>query len=54
MFRDQVGVAPKLYARIIRFNRVMQHLRHGGHGTWADLALEFGYYDQAHLVRDVR
>ncbi len=54
MFRDQVGVAPKLFARIIRFNRVMQHLRHGGHGTWADLALEFGYYDQAHLVRDVR
>ena len=26
----------------------------GGPGTWADLALQFGYYDQAHLVRDVR
>jgi AraC-like DNA-binding protein len=54
MFRDQVGVPPKLLARIIRFDRLMQHLRHGGRGTWADLALEFGYYDQAHLVRDVR
>jgi AraC-like DNA-binding protein len=54
MFRDQVGIPPKLLARIIRFDRLMQHLRHGGRGTWADLALEFGYYDQAHLVRDVR
>jgi AraC-like DNA-binding protein len=54
MFRDQVGIPPKLLARIIRFNRLMQHLRRGGEGTWADLALEFGYYDQAHLVRDVR
>jgi AraC-like DNA-binding protein len=54
MFRDQVGIPPKLLARIIRFDRLVQHLRHGGGGTWADLALEFGYYDQAHLVRDVR
>jgi AraC-like DNA-binding protein len=54
LFRDHVGIPPKLLARIIRFNRLMQHLRHGGRGTWADLALEFGYYDQAHLVRDVR
>jgi AraC-like DNA-binding protein len=54
MFRDQVGIPPKLLARIIRFNRLLQHLRHSGGGTWADLAQEFGYYDQAHLVRDVR
>lgn len=54
MFRDQVGIPPKLLARIVRFHRLVKHLRHGGGGTWADLALEFGYYDQAHLVRDVR
>lgn len=54
MFRDQVGIPPKLLARIVRFDRLVRHLRRGGGGTWADLALEFGYYDQAHLVRDVR
>jgi AraC-like DNA-binding protein len=32
----------------------MQHLKRGGRGTWTDLALRFGYYDQAHLVREVR
>ena len=54
LFRDQVGVAPKLFARIVRFDRLMSHLRAGGRGTWTDLALTFGYYDQAHLIRDVR
>jgi AraC-like DNA-binding protein len=54
MFRDQVDLPPKLLARIIRFHRLVKHLRSGGGGTWADLALEFGYYDQSHLVRDVR
>lgn len=54
MFRDQVGIPPKLMARVVRFDRLVQHLRRAGGGTWAELALEFGYYDQAHLVRDVR
>jgi AraC-like DNA-binding protein len=54
LFHDQVGVPPKLLSRIVRFDRLVQHLRAGGAGSWADLALEFGYYDQAHLVRDVR
>jgi AraC-like DNA-binding protein len=54
LFRDQVGLAPKLMARIVRFDRLVRHLRAGGRGTWATLALDFGYYDQAHLARDVR
>jgi AraC-like DNA-binding protein len=54
LFCDQVGIPPKLLARLVRFDRLVRHLRHGGPGTWAELAVEFGYYDQAHLVRDVR
>ena len=54
LFRDQVGIPPKLLARITRFDRLMRHLRRGTGGPWADLALQFGYYDQAHLVREVR
>ena len=54
LFRDHVGLPPKLLARIVRFDRLMTHLRGGGTGTWADLAATFGYYDQSHLVRDVR
>jgi len=53
-FRDQVGLPPKLVARIARFDSVMRHLKSGGAGTWAQIAAEFGYYDQAHLNRDFR
>ncbi len=54
LFRDQVGFPPKLVARIIRFDRLIRHLKADRGGTWADLAVEFGYYDQAHLVREMR
>jgi AraC-like DNA-binding protein len=54
MFRDQVGMPPKRLARIVRFDRLVQYLKRAGNGTWADLALQFGYYDQAHLVREVK
>jgi AraC-like DNA-binding protein len=54
LFRDQIGLPPKRVARLMRFDRLMRHLKTGRSGTWADLALQFGYYDQAHLVRDVR
>jgi AraC-like DNA-binding protein len=54
LFHDQVGIPPKLLARLVRFDRLTQHIRRGGGGTWAELALDFGYYDQAHLVREVR
>ncbi|HTF32906.1 MAG TPA: helix-turn-helix domain-containing protein [Myxococcota bacterium] len=54
LFRDHVGVPPKLLARIVRFDRLIGSLRRGAPESWSELALAFGYYDQSHLVRDVR
>jgi AraC-like DNA-binding protein len=54
LFRDQVGIPPKLAARLFRFDRVVQHIRAGAPGTWAEIAASCGYYDQAHLNRDMR
>jgi AraC-like DNA-binding protein len=54
LFRDQVGLPPKLVARLTRFERLVRHLRTGPTETLASLAADFGYYDQAHLVRDMR
>jgi AraC-like DNA-binding protein len=51
LFREEVGMAPKRYARIVRLNAVLRQM---SSSTWADLAAEFGYYDQAHFVRDFR
>jgi AraC-like DNA-binding protein len=53
-FRRQVGVPPKLLARILRFERVLERLRHAELGRWAEVAYDCGYYDQAHLNRDFR
>lgn len=54
LFRENVGVPPKLLARLVRFDRLVKHLKAGASGTWAELAQRFGYYDQAHLARDVK
>jgi AraC-like DNA-binding protein len=54
LFHDQVGIPPKLLARLVRFERAMRAARAGGAIGWADLALAHGYFDQAHLARDVK
>lgn len=50
-FREQIGLTPKAYANIVRFNRALE-LARGPKATWAEIALDCGYYDQSHLVRD--
>jgi AraC-like DNA-binding protein len=49
-FNEQVGVSPKLLARILRFERAVKHVDAGS--GWAEIAQDCGYYDQAHLTRD--
>ncbi len=52
-FKAQVGISPKLFARIRRFQRVFPAIENDGAG-WVDAAADCGYYDQAHLIRDFR
>jgi AraC-like DNA-binding protein len=51
-FRQQVGLQPKLAARLVRLDRVWRRLDQGGGLDWGLVAVEAGYADQAHLVRD--
>ena len=53
-FRDQVGLPPKLYARILRFRHALRRLDGEPEPRWADIAYDCGYYDQAHFNRDFR
>ena len=48
----ELGMAPKALARLLRFEGALQRLRDGA--DLADLALDSGYYDQAHFNRDFR
>lgn len=52
-FREQIGVGPKRYARIVRFRRVVAML-HAGARPLAEVAAAAGYYDQPHLNAEFR
>lgn len=53
-FREHVGAAPKLAARILRFERAVSLLDDAEAPGWAEIAAACGYSDQAHLAHDVR
>jgi AraC-like DNA-binding protein len=52
LFRDEVGLSPKEYARVRRFQAALLRLADGVGG--ARIAAELGYFDQAHFVREFR
>lgn len=53
-FRDAVGLAPKSVARIVRFELLTGLLRAEPEVAWARAAARCGFFDQAHLAREVR
>jgi AraC-like DNA-binding protein len=52
-FDNQVGMTPKVFCRVRRFQRVLRQIQRRRTG-WAALAADCGYYDQAHLIRDFK
>lgn len=51
-FLAEIGVSPKTFARIVRFQFAMQLQQTGR--NWIDTACHAGYFDQAHMIRDFR
>ncbi len=51
-FAEQVGLPPKRYAGIVRFDAALAAKMTAPSRLWTDIAYEFGYYDQMHMVRD--
>jgi AraC-like DNA-binding protein len=54
VFKDEVGLAPKLFCRILRFQRVLQLVQRDTPVEWAAVAQGCGYFDQAHFIHDFR
>ncbi len=54
LFREQVGLTPKLFCRLHRFQSVMRQIATGAPVDWADLALAGGFCDQSHLANEFR
>lgn len=51
-FTRQVGLRPKLYARIARFEAALDSKARSLDKSWKDVAHQFGYHDQMHLIHD--
>jgi AraC-like DNA-binding protein len=51
-FREEVGLAPKTFSRIVRLQGALRRIREGV--PLSEVALACGYYDQAHMTRDFR
>ena len=53
VFKAEVGVTPKLFSRVQRFQRTRAIIHQQGKAAdWAGIAMECGYFDQSHLIRE--
>ncbi len=52
VFREVVGVSPKAFAKLTRFQRAVRFARDDARASWAHIATAAGYYDQAHLIAE--
>src|SRR5262249_31558751 len=52
VFSNQVGVTPKQFGRVQRFQRAVDLMQSSSKPDWADIAVACGYFDQSHLIHD--
>lgn len=52
VFRQEIGLTPKVYSRIQRFQTALKQIVHAKTIDWVDIALTSGYYDQAHFINE--
>jgi AraC-like DNA-binding protein len=53
-FRAEVGLTPKLYCRVRRFESMLRAVEQSAEVNWALVGCQCGYYDQAHLAHEFR
>ncbi|WP_299438384.1 AraC family transcriptional regulator [uncultured Aquimarina sp.] len=51
-FKKYVGVTPKYYQRILRFNEILQQVRQKENISWSQIAYQCGYADQSHFIKE--
>ena len=53
-FSEAVGLTPKTFCRMHRFQRVLKLIHDAREVDWTDVSLSCGYFDQAHFIHDFR
>jgi len=54
LFKRQVGIAPKAYLKIIRFQKAISEIEQRREVNWTTISQDCGFYDQAHFINDFK
>lgn len=52
LFNDRIGFPPKVFSKIVRFQHVLRVTRQVDKKYWSKLNCDYGYFDQAHFIRE--
>jgi AraC-like DNA-binding protein len=52
LFAAEIGVRPKLFSRVRRFQHALTFTRRQASVEWSHVSTECGYFDQSHMIRD--
>jgi AraC-like DNA-binding protein len=53
IFKKYIGLSPKLFSRIVRFNYIFQLIQDKD-PNWSDVVFQSGFYDQSHFIRNFK
>lgn len=53
-FDKHVGLSPKVFSRVMKFQKVLQRIEMQKEIDWATVAYQCGYYDQAHFIKEFK
>jgi transcriptional regulator GlxA family with amidase domain len=54
VFHQNIGISPKLYCELARFQSALGHLGSAVDDNWAQIAFAAGYSDQSHMISEFR
>ena len=54
VFTEQIGMTPKIFCRVRRFQRAINEIQRRRALPWTEIATGCGYYDQAHFINEFR
>jgi len=53
-FKEQVGLSPKTFSRVIRFNQANKFLKETTTSDWQEIIYRYGYFDQSHFIHEFK
>ncbi|CAL1520865.1 helix-turn-helix domain-containing protein [Chitinophaga sp. MM2321] len=53
-FKSEIGMTPKMYQRLLRFNQARQYIDENHCTDWWEIVVLFAFYDQSHFISEFR